>query len=75
MVACANGHYRQCPPSKDKPKEKAMQLSYNIEKNVKSYILACFTRHSGAQDSVASHCPDLGLIRMHLNNDVIFWAK
>ena len=63
------------PPPKNKWKEKTVQLSYNSEKNIKCYILACFTRHSGARDSITSHCVDLSHVRKHLTNDVIFGAN
>ena len=74
VEARANGHYGQCPPPKNKWKEK-LQLSYNSEKNIECYILACFTRHSGARDSITSHCVDLSLICKHFKNDVLFWAN
>ena len=53
------------PLPKNKSKEKIVQLSYNSEKNIKCYILACFTRHSGARDSITCHCVDLSLVRKH----------
>ena len=50
--------------------KKTVHFSYNSEKNIKCYILACFTRHSGARDSITSHCVDLSLVRRHLRNNV-----
>ena len=43
VAARAKGHYGQCPPPKNKSKEKTVQLSYNSEKNVKFDILAYCT--------------------------------
>ena len=63
------------PPLKNKSKETTVELSYNSEKNIKCYILACFTRHSGTRDSITSHSVDLSLVRKHLQNDVISWAN
>ena len=56
------------PPLKNKLKKITVWLSYNSEKNVKFYNLVCFTRHSGAWDSIV----DLSHVRKHLRNDVVF---
>ena len=53
-------------PPKNKAKERTVRSSYNSEKNVKYIILACFTRHSGARDSITSRFIDLSLVRKHL---------
>ena len=65
MAARASGHYGQCPPLKNKSKEKAMQLSYNSEKNVNRHIQVCFARRSEVRDSIISHIVDLSLVRKH----------
>ena len=75
VAARANEHYGQYPPPKNKSKEKTVQESCNSEKNVKCYTLASFTRHSGARDSITSHCFDLSHVSKYLKNDFIFWAN
>ena len=75
VAARANEHYGQCPPLKNKLKEETMRLIYNSKKHVNFYTPACFIRHSGVQDLTTSHFVDLGLVRKHLQNDVIFGAN
>ena len=74
VVARATGHYEHSPTENDL-KEKTMRLIYSSEKNANFHIPACFTRHSGARDSITSHFLDLSLVRKHFKNDVIFRAS